>query len=65
MVLSLAFNLCVSFLFLAGVVDEDYRGNVGVVLFNFAKTPFVGMCWLLPPGVLKVNNSQVMGVCSG
>ncbi|XP_059927613.1 deoxyuridine 5'-triphosphate nucleotidohydrolase, mitochondrial isoform X1 [Gadus macrocephalus] len=25
----------------AGVVDEDYRGNVGVVLFNFAKTPFV------------------------
>ncbi|XP_056134842.1 deoxyuridine 5'-triphosphate nucleotidohydrolase, mitochondrial isoform X2 [Lampris incognitus] len=24
----------------AGVVDEDYRGNVGVVLFNFSKEPF-------------------------
>ncbi|XP_056428252.1 deoxyuridine 5'-triphosphate nucleotidohydrolase, mitochondrial isoform X1 [Hyla sarda] len=25
----------------AGVIDEDYRGNVGVVLFNFGKEPFV------------------------
>ncbi|XP_038557282.1 deoxyuridine 5'-triphosphate nucleotidohydrolase, mitochondrial isoform X2 [Micropterus salmoides] len=24
----------------AGVVDEDYRGNVGVVLFNFGKDTF-------------------------
>ncbi|XP_076849793.1 deoxyuridine 5'-triphosphate nucleotidohydrolase, mitochondrial isoform X2 [Brachyhypopomus gauderio] len=24
----------------AGVVDEDYRGNVGVVLFNFSKSAF-------------------------
>ncbi|KAM8876653.1 deoxyuridine 5'-triphosphate nucleotidohydrolase, mitochondrial [Synchiropus picturatus] len=24
----------------AGVVDEDYRGNVGVVLFNFNNQPF-------------------------
>ncbi|XP_019389168.1 PREDICTED: deoxyuridine 5'-triphosphate nucleotidohydrolase, mitochondrial isoform X1 [Crocodylus porosus] len=24
----------------AGVIDEDYRGNVGVVLFNFGKEPF-------------------------
>ncbi|XP_037650262.1 deoxyuridine 5'-triphosphate nucleotidohydrolase, mitochondrial isoform X1 [Sebastes umbrosus] len=24
----------------AGVVDEDYRGNVGVVLFNFSKDTF-------------------------
>ncbi|MEE6503112.1 hypothetical protein FKM82_004740 [Ascaphus truei] len=24
----------------AGVVDEDYRGNVGVVLFNFGKEAF-------------------------
>ncbi|XP_019742294.1 deoxyuridine 5'-triphosphate nucleotidohydrolase, mitochondrial isoform X3 [Hippocampus comes] len=26
----------------AGVVDEDYRGNVGVVLFNFGKEKFKG-----------------------
>lgn len=26
----------------AGVIDEDYRGNVGVVLFNFGKEPFKG-----------------------
>ncbi|ETE71467.1 Deoxyuridine 5'-triphosphate nucleotidohydrolase, mitochondrial, partial [Ophiophagus hannah] len=24
----------------SGVIDEDYRGNVGVVLFNFGKEPF-------------------------
>uniref|UniRef100_A0A8C9U5N6 Deoxyuridine 5'-triphosphate nucleotidohydrolase n=1 Tax=Scleropages formosus TaxID=113540 RepID=A0A8C9U5N6_SCLFO len=26
----------------AGVIDEDYRGNVGVVLFNFSKEIFQG-----------------------
>jgi dUTP pyrophosphatase len=26
----------------AGVVDADYRGNVGVVLFNFGTEPFKG-----------------------
>nr|XP_046201496.1 deoxyuridine 5'-triphosphate nucleotidohydrolase, mitochondrial-like isoform X2 [Oncorhynchus gorbuscha] len=33
----------------AGVVDEDYRGNVGVVLFNFSKVTFEvkkGTVWL-------------------
>lgn len=29
----------------AGVVDEDYRGNVGVVLFNFSKDTFEGELW--------------------
>lgn len=32
-----------SFPIVAGVVDEDYRGNVGVVLFNFNKEPFEGV----------------------
>lgn len=30
------------FIYSAGVVDQDYRGNVGVVLFNFSKTDFEG-----------------------
>uniref|UniRef100_A0A4W3HFF3 Deoxyuridine 5'-triphosphate nucleotidohydrolase n=1 Tax=Callorhinchus milii TaxID=7868 RepID=A0A4W3HFF3_CALMI len=30
----------ISFTFTAGVIDEDYRGNVGVVLFNFSKETF-------------------------
>lgn len=25
----------------AGVVDQDYRGNVGVVMFNHGAVPFV------------------------
>lgn len=32
-------------MFSAGVVDEDYRGNVGVVLFNFSKETFEGELW--------------------
>ena len=28
------------FLFVAGVIDGDYRGNVGVVLFNLSKEPY-------------------------
>lgn len=28
----------------AGVIDADYRGNVGVLLFNHADTDFNGIC---------------------
>lgn len=28
--------------FVAGVIDQDYRGNVGVVLFNHADQDFEG-----------------------
>ena len=27
---------------IAGVIDKDYRGCVGVVMFNFAKTDYQG-----------------------
>lgn len=38
----------------AGVVDEDYRGNVGVVLFNFGKETFEGELWH------QQNNPQLL-----
>ena len=28
----------------AGVIDEDYRGNVMVLLFNHSNTDFAGKC---------------------
>ena len=38
-------TLLISTLFpAAGVIDRDYRGNVGVVLFNLSKQEFQGMC---------------------
>ena len=36
--------ISVPLLLTAGVVDRDYRGNVGVVLFNFGKEPFESKC---------------------
>ena len=37
----IAFNYGVFVLNTPGTVDENYRGEVGVVLFNLNKTPFV------------------------
>jgi len=33
-------NKNVNLYFAAGVIDEDYRGNVGVILFNHADEDF-------------------------
>lgn len=33
--------------FSAGVIDQDYRGNVGVVMFNFGETDFQGLLEVL------------------
>ncbi|CAI9736088.1 5' [Octopus vulgaris] len=33
----------------AGVIDQDYRGNVGVLLFNFSETDFKGRLYFLFP----------------
>jgi len=32
---------------IAGVIDKDYRGNVGVIMFNFSKTDYEGTQVLL------------------
>jgi dUTP pyrophosphatase len=36
----------------AGVVDEDYRGPLGVVLFNFGDKDFEGMPSRLPSSLI-------------
>ena len=40
--------------FAAGVIDRDYRGNVGVVLFNLGKQEFHGRC-----GCVRLNHSSL------
>lgn len=35
---------CKNLFSLAGIVDEDYRGNIGVVLFNHSDQPFNVYC---------------------
>lgn len=40
MEIKILYSICI-FFFPAGVIDEDYRGNVGVVLFNHSDQDFV------------------------
>ena len=46
-------------LFPAGVIDQDYRGNVGVIMFNFGEEEFKGLyihtgsCILARPGAIR------------
>lgn len=48
----------------AGVIDADYRGNVGVILFNFGDSKFVGKisCCYLDP--LHERWGYVPSLCS-
>lgn len=39
MEIKMLYSICI--FFSAGVIDEDYRGNVGVVLFNHSDQDFV------------------------
>ena len=38
----LSLTLILSHFVSAGVIDQDYRGNVGVILFNFGAEEFKG-----------------------
>ena len=40
----LSIKLCLHTI--AGVIDRDYRGNIGVVLFNLSKVDYEGMSLL-------------------
>lgn len=42
----------------AGVVDEDYRGEVGVVLFNHGDTDFAGALPLITNQVWLLHASR-------
>ena len=43
----------------AGVIDQDYRGNVGVVLFNFSEADFEGMHSMLLCTGMGIKNGKV------
>lgn len=45
----------------AGVVDEDYRGNVGVVLFNHSSSDFAGLLALLGDSALA--QKRILNKC--
>ena len=44
----------------AGVIDQDYRGNVGVVMFNFNKEDFKGKC----SGILNLHHNVSVNIKS-
>jgi len=47
----------------AGVIDQDYRGNVGVVLFNFGKEDFKGMFCTIQCNTQCHNPYAVLDFC--
>jgi len=52
----------------AGVVDEDYRGEVGVVLFNHGDADFQGAAWLLRSRAAQLDRCAAAawaGTCTG
>ena len=53
----LSIRLCLHTI--AGVIDRDYRGNVGVVLFNLSKVDYEGTSLL---GKLEAGASHMQGV---
>jgi len=47
----------------AGVIDEDYRGNVGVILFNFGEESYkVRMAVLKPARIVDTCFSFTYGL---
>ena len=52
----LSIKLCLHTI--AGVIDRDYRGNVGVVLFNLSKVDYEGTSLL---GKLEAGVPHMLG----
>lgn len=54
--------ISLTFFFAAGVVDQDYRGNVGVVLFNFGQNDFEGWLFCICfTSAAQVQQVQIQG----
>ena len=48
-------DMCDFALIIAGVIDADYRGNVGIVLFNHSEY-LGGFCFFLSQWMDKLGN---------